>query len=511
MTKKEDKILAAVCVVLLLFSVGFFSLVKSTQQDEVVTEALEATREYTASIASNIKAETLYGLLNDDDDTNDPFIVSIRSVDHYALGHIPGAINIPLTTLFTEENLAKLPTDKQIVVYCYTGHTASQATALLNVNGYTAVCLTWGMCSWTTDSTVAVNKYYNVSTAGHDYPVVSGNDPGNMASVVGSVILPRIVPLPPLGCGGDTQPAEDIVIMPSDESGSMRETTYASLNQGKPAVMKAENLYANLNDGDSSNDPFILSVRKAEDYAAGHIPGAINIGIADLFCKENLDRLPTDKQIVVVCYTGHTASQATALLNLNGYNATALMWGMCSWSTDDEVTAGKCFDKAVDSHNYSYATGIWDTETQGEIYSSLNPMKTVAITAENLYNNLWDGDSSDDPFILSIRASADYELGHIPGAVNYGGISSLFTDENLAKLPYATQIVVVCYTGHTASQAAALLNTLGFNATALKWGMVGWCANTTIAPKGFARTTPNYPICTGAQPGTIDEAAVAPL
>ena len=507
MTNKEDKILAAVCAVLLIFSVAFFSVIKSTEEDEVVSEALDATRQYTAGIATNMNATTLYGLINDNDTTNDPFILSIRSVEHYALGHIPGAINIPLNTLFSEENLEKLPTGRQIVVYCYTGHTASQATALLNVNGYNAVCLTWGMCSWTNDSTVAANKYYDETTAGHDYPVSSGTDPGSMATVVGNIILPRIISLTPLGCGEDTEPPTDIVIAPSTESDSLREATCLSLNQGKSAVMKAVDLYENFNDGDTSNDPFILSVRKAEHYALGHIPGAVNIGIANLFTKENLAKLPdNNQQIVVVCYTGHTASQATSLLNLNGYNATALMWGMCSWTTDAEVTAGKCFDKETAGHDYTFDTGAYDEEIRETLYGSIDA--TVKL-ASNLYEELNDGDTTDDPFILSTRSTADYELGHIPWTVNYGGITSLFTRENLSKLPFDNEIIVVCYTGHTASQATALLNALGYDATTLKYGMCGWCANTTIAPKGFERTGPNYPICTGSEPGTMDEAEEA--
>jgi len=515
MTNKEDKILAVVCAVLLVFSIAFFSVIKGTEEDEVVSEALDATRQYTAGIATNMNATTLYGLINDNDTTNDPFILSIRKAEHYVLGHIPGAINIPLNTLFSEENLAKLPTtDRQIVVYCYTGHTASQATALLNVNGYDAVCLTWGMCSWTTDSTVTADKYYNATTAGHDYPVSSGTEPGDIGTIVGNIILPRIIPLKPVGCGGDTEPPQDTDTgEPSTllESDTLREATYTSLNQGKPAVIKASDLYDNLYDGDTSNDPFILSVRKAEHYALGHIPGAVNIGIASLFTKENLQKLPDDdQQIVVVCYTGHTASQATALLNLNGYNATALMWGMCSWTTDATVTAGKCYNKTTACHNYSFATGIWDEDMRVTIYDSLNPMKTVAITAASLYDNLYDGDTSNDSFILSIRKAADYELGHVPGAINIG-ITSLFTGENLAKLPYDNQIVVVCYTGHTASQATALLNAIGYNATALKWGMCGWCANSTIAPKCYEKTvsSTNYPVCSGTEPGTIDDAALA--
>ena len=520
MTNNQDKILAIVCVALLIFSIAFFSVIKETE--EIVSETLSATREYTTGgIATNMKAETLHELINDNDTTNDPFILSIRKTEHYALGHISGAVNVPLSTLFTEENLARLPTDRQIVVYCYTGHTASQATSLLNVNGYDAVCLTWGMCSWTNDSTVTVDKCYDETTAAHDYPVSSGTDPGSIGIVATiNMFAPRAavhtvpaktVTPKPLGCGGDTEPPQDTSSDISDSSSygsdALREATHSSLNQGKPAIIKAEDLYDNLYDGDSSNDPFILSVRKAEHYELGHIPGAVNIGITSLFIQENLQKLPADKnqQIVVVCYTGHTASQATALLNLNGYNATALKWGMCSWTTDTNVNAGKCYNKTTDSHDYSFSTGIWDEDFRVKIHDSLNQGKPVAITAESLYDRLNDTDTINDPFILSLRKAEHYELGHIPGAVNIG-ITNLFTEENLAKLPYDNQIVVVCYTGHTASQATALLNAIGYNATALKWGMCSWTTNSTVTVnKCYDQTTAaqDYPFAAGSEPGSM--------
>ena len=518
MTNKQDKILATICVVLLLFSMVFFYNIKATEEDETASESLSATRTYTtAGIAANMNAETLYGLINDNDTTNDPFILSIRSTEHYALGHIPGAVNIPLSSLFTEDNLAKLPEDRQIVVYCYTGHTASQATALLNVNGYNATCLTWGMCSWTTDSTVTVGKCYNQTTAGHDYPVVSGTDPGVIGTIATiNLFAPQatveMVPaktgyLKPVACGGDTEPPSDLVIAPISTSDSLREATHLSLNQDKPAAITATDLYDNLYDGDTSNDPFVLSVRKAEHYALGHIPGAVNIGMTSLFTEEGLAKLPAnkDQQIVVVCYTGHTASQATALLNLNGYNATALKWGMCSWSTDTNVTAGKCYDAATAAHDYPFSTEIWDEEFRVTIYDSLNQGKPVVITAETLYSRLNDTDTTNDPYVLSIRSAEHYALGHIPGAVNIG-LTSLFTEENLAKLPTDKQIVVVCYTGHSASQAVALLNAIGYNATALKWGMCSWTANSIVTVnKCYDQTTAaqDYQYITGSEPGSM--------
>ena len=514
MANGKDKILSIVCVVLLILSAGYFYLTTSPEEEETESEIIiSATMDYAKDSNKYINATYLHQLITDDDTTNDPYILSIRSTEHYALGHIPGAVNIGYTSVFKEENLETLPKDRQIVVYCYTGHTAAQTTALLNTIGYDALCLLWGMCSWTNDSNVAANKYF---TGGSDYPTVSGSNPYDSSSPQVSVrtIPVKKEPLEPLGCGDDTPPSSSEETDTSEKSSesdadALRVAAYdATL---KSPVIKASALWELLyNDTDASNDPFILSVRKAEDYESGHIAGAVNIGLADLFKEENLVRLPEDKekQIVVVCYTGHTASQATALLNLNGYNAITLMWGMCSWTTDVNINAGKCFNKETAGHDYSYETGSYDEDLREIIYGSVDASVKLA---SDLYEELNDNDTTDDPFILSIRSASDYELGHIPGAVNYEGITSLFTRENLSKLPFDNEIIVVCYTGHTASQATALLNALGYDATALKYGMCGWCANTTIAPKGFERRGPNYPICTGPAPGTMDEAEVAAI
>ena len=69
-------------------------------------------------------------------------------------------------------------------------------------------------------------------------------------------------------------------------------------------------------------------MRSADDYAKGHVPGAVNLGLATLFTKETLSTIPAGKPVVVVCYTGQSASQATSVLNMLGYDASALLHGM---------------------------------------------------------------------------------------------------------------------------------------------------------------------------------------
>lgn len=505
---KKDKAIAAVCVVILLLGVVFFTLTHEEGEGEISSSdaMLEATNNFLAKGKSTmITAEALYANLNDNYAGNDPFILSVRDEMQYEKGHIPGAENIPWRSVFTEENLTKLPTNKQIVVYCYTGHTASQITALLNVLEYDAVCLKWGMCSWTSNTTVAPSCY-DKSTACYNYPVSIGTEAGMMGSAVavGQGIA----------CGED-EPTSTTTLTDTDSDGTdLRAIVEDYLSSGKPPAIAANAFFEKLSDTDTSNDPFILSIRSSSQYAIGHIPGATNIGFSSLFMEENLAKLPDDDtQIVVVCYTGHTASQATALLNINGYNAIALKWGMTSW-TNNATVAPSAYDRANDCHNYPVYIGEDPGDLEGAIIADilevvrgatidfLDAGKTTMITAEALYNNLNDNYASNDPFILSVRDEEQYEKGHIPGAVNIPW-RSVFTEDNISKLPTTKQIVVYCYTGHTASQVTAMLNVLGYDALCLKWGMCSWTTNTTIAPSCFDNTqASDYPVTTGSEPGT---------
>lgn len=100
-----------------------------------------------------------------------------------------------------------------------------------------------------------------------------------------------------------------------------------------------------LNDGnndpaklDELDDFFIVDVRKYDEYCKGTVPGAINIPMNVLFQAQNLQRLPSDQPILLVCNSGHTASVVNGLLGAMGYNAWTLRFGMIGWRTKSSVT-----------------------------------------------------------------------------------------------------------------------------------------------------------------------------
>jgi rhodanese-related sulfurtransferase/DNA-binding transcriptional ArsR family regulator len=75
----------------------------------------------------------------------------------------------------------------------------------------------------------------------------------------------------------------------------------------------------------------LLDVRPAEEYAAGHLPDALSIPVADL--EARLSELPQDREIVAYCRGPYCvfADEAVALLRTNGYRARRLEQGLPDW------------------------------------------------------------------------------------------------------------------------------------------------------------------------------------
>jgi len=75
---------------------------------------------------------------------------------------------------------------------------------------------------------------------------------------------------------------------------------------------------------------FLLDVRKENDWIKEHIDGSHNIYIGIL--KNNLEKVPKDKHVVVSCDSGYKASIGTSILKMNGYkNVTNVLGSMMSW------------------------------------------------------------------------------------------------------------------------------------------------------------------------------------
>ena len=111
---------------------------------------LEKVRELSDNYLSNIPDNGYHVSADDimkrvESGKDDFIIVDVReTADKYKAGHIPGSIYINYKDIAKPESLAKLSKDKDILLYCNSGHEENKAMTVLRLLGYRAFALKFG-------------------------------------------------------------------------------------------------------------------------------------------------------------------------------------------------------------------------------------------------------------------------------------------------------------------------------------------------------------------------------
>ncbi len=257
------------------------------------------------------------------------------------------------------------------------------------------------------------------------------------------------------------------------------------VNTDMPSIIKATDVQAlNL-----TGQIYIIDIRKAADYALGHIENAVNVPLGDVLTHIQGMDLSSYTKVAIVCYSGQSAAFTTCLLRLMGYEKVfSMKWGMCSWHTDFATK----WQNAVANGN-TYATQFTPTPTPKAAIGSMPTLATgettgaailaarvaalftegygaAAVSSQTVFDNLstyyivnyWPADRYADP-------------GHIPGAMQYTPKDAMKTTTFLKTLPVNMPVALYCYTGQTSSFLAAYLRLLGYDAKSMLYG-----ANTMI-------------------------------
>ena len=81
--------------------------------------------------------------------------------------------------------------------------------------------------------------------------------------------------------------------------------------------------------GGTGPDPTLIDVRTPAEFAAGHIPGAVNVPVDEL--RASLDELRSvlddHRDVVLICRSGARAGQAQEVLNAAGLRCPAVLSG----------------------------------------------------------------------------------------------------------------------------------------------------------------------------------------
>ncbi|SBW08384.1 conserved exported hypothetical protein [uncultured delta proteobacterium] len=257
-------------------------------------------------------------------------------------------------------------------------------------------------------------------------------------------------------------------------SGNVEKLAYAYFKDfpSDNNVVKADKLFSMMQAGE---DMVILDIRRPDDYGKNHLKGAVNLSFFDTSIPDALDKIPDDKPVMVYCYTGQTASQVTALLNISGKMAKNVQSGFNNAITKTEGHAALLEQTAnpLPGGTYPVDPGVKEVLTvyfRDKMALDGTPFANFNVTAKTVKSIV--DEKNDDYLILSVRRADDYAKGHIPTAVNIPFGQGM--EEGLVKLPKDKKIVVYCYSGQTSSQTMAVLRMMGYEAYSMSGGMGAW-------------------------------------
>jgi len=331
-------------------------------------------------------------------------------------GYIAGAVNQPLEQFMSFAG--EWPADKaaNIVIYCAAGHRGNMAATIMRTLGYTNVRnLAGGFGAWT--------------TAGLPF---EGGQPAPAAA------------------------AEfDPVALWSDYIASLP----ASFN-----AVRVDDAAAQV---ESNPDLAIVDVRTVDEYAEGHIAGAISIPLTEL--TDHLDLLPNlDEPILVVCGSGHRSAMAMVALNLLGYDgATSMFAGMNAWTAAGyEVTTEPAEAEAGTAPAFDP-----DVFEMVDAYMKAIPAGFYTIKADDLNLALIE----NPPVLIDVRTNSEVANGIIEGATH---IELREFMNRMSEWPQdKTQPVVIYALGHRSVIAMMAMQMLGYeDVRSLAGGVNAWTA-----------------------------------
>lgn len=253
-------------------------------------------------------------------------LLDIRYHEDYVAGHIDGAINIDRENIIHFlKTFNRFQYDK-IIVIDNTGQGAAYVVGILRALGYgNAFAMKFGMSVW--NNKFAYNWTENV---GDRFKEFTTNKP-----------TPK----------GPSKKYPELKTPGKTISEILEHRAHAEINANYSVTI--ESLVENM------KDYYIINYWPQAMYDEIHLTGAIWYGPkTSMKPNTDLSTLPTNKKILVYCYTGQTSSSLVAYLRILGYDAYSLRYGFNSFRHKDAISNGWSGFVAVEEiHNFALIEG----------------------------------------------------------------------------------------------------------------------------------------------------------
>ena len=107
-----------------------------------------------------------------------------------------------------------------------------------------------------------------------------------------------------------------------------------SLESGSYPIITSQELSEKLA---TNEDIYLLDVREPDELLKSKIDTSVNIPLSEIFKPNQIDEIPTDKPVVVICGSGNRATIASYALAQEDIDFQILVGGINAWNSFQEL------------------------------------------------------------------------------------------------------------------------------------------------------------------------------
>ncbi len=352
---------------------------------KVVAPIVKAVAPANLGVINKVSVDTFEKLNNE----GKFILVDVRTPEEFADEHLKGAVNVNFKKRTFPDYINAIPKDKPVGVYCHSANRSGKAALIMRALGFKTIYdLDGGIKAWN-----AANK-----------PVVKEDNAANK---------------------------------------KLQETLKKGELKGKAIVGKPHQVpLAEFEKLMKSGKVTLVDVRTPKEFAAGHIPGAINVDWKNRHFAQNVVKNVTnDKPVAIYCHSGNRATRAMYAMDALGFN---------------EV------------YNLEHGINEWNAANK--------PLETLEVKGDIRhldvanFNNAIQGKVGT---LIDVRTPKEYNDYHIPGAKMIDYKNDNFKAE-FAKLDKKVPVLIYCRSGGRSGRAMKVLEGMGFKVYNLDHGMIDW-------------------------------------
>jgi len=222
---------------------------------------------------------------------------------------------------------------------------------------------------------------------------------------------------------------------------------------------------AEFNKEMTDNIGTLVDVRTPEEFAEGHLKGAVNINFKKRTFPDFINAIDKEKPVMIYCRSANRSGKAALIMQSLGFKEVIdLDGGFKAWNKEG---------LEVITEDNEANVKLQELLAKGELKGEGTVGVSHQVGVEEFDKLVKDGKVT----LVDVRTAKEFAEGHIEGAINVDWKNRHFAENALKNITDDKPVAIYCRSGNRATRAMFAMGAIGFKEVYnLEKGIKSWKA-----------------------------------